>query len=89
MLVEELRLLCIAIGLNCVASEFYKDGKYVLEGEGGLQLSAQDFTNMLSTWCDKYPIISIEDAMAEGDWDGWASVCSWSATACSSPTPRS
>jgi enolase len=61
----------IAIGLDCAASEFYKDGKYVLEGEGGLQLSAQDFTNMLATWCDKYPIISIEDAMAEGDWDGW------------------
>src|SRR5438093_7099844 len=43
----------IALGLDCAASEFYKDGKYVLEGEGGLQLSAQDFTNMLSTWCDK------------------------------------
>jgi enolase len=61
----------IAIGLDCAASEFFKDGKYVLEGEGGLQLSATDFTNMLATWCDKYPIISIEDAMAEGDWDGW------------------
>jgi enolase len=64
----------IAIGLDCAASEFYKDGKYVLEGEGGLQLSAQDFTNMLATWCDKYPIISIEDAMAEGDWEGWATL---------------
>ena len=64
----------IAIGLDCAASEFYKDGKYVLAGEGGLQLSAQDFTNMLSTWVDKYPIISIEDAMAEGDWDGWATL---------------
>jgi enolase len=61
----------IAIGLDCAASEFYKDGKYVLAGEGGLALSATDFTNMLATWCDKYPIISIEDAMAEGDWDGW------------------
>jgi enolase len=61
----------IAIGLDCAASEFYKDGKYVLAGEGGLQLSSQDFTNMLATWCDKYPIISIEDAMHEGDWDGW------------------
>jgi enolase len=61
----------IAIGLDCAASEFYKNGKYVLEGEGGLALSATDFTNMLATWCDKYPIISIEDAMAEGDWDGW------------------
>ena len=61
----------IALGLDCAASEFYKDGKYHLEGEG-LTLSARDFTNLLATWCDKYPIISIEDAMAEGDWDGWA-----------------
>ena len=61
----------IALGLDCAASEFYKDGKYVLAGEGGLSLSATDFTNLLATWCDKYPIISIEDAMAEGDWDGW------------------
>jgi enolase len=61
----------IAIGLDCAASEFYKDGQYVLEGEGGLQLSAASWTDMLATWCDKYPIISIEDGMAEGDWDGW------------------
>jgi enolase len=61
----------IALGLDCAASEFYKDGKYHLEGEG-LQLSASEWTDMLSTWCDKYPIISIEDAMHEGDWDGWA-----------------
>ena len=60
----------IAIGLDCAASEFYKDGKYHLEGEG-LQLTAQQWTDMLANWCDKYPIISIEDAMAEGDWDGW------------------
>ncbi|RPH40581.1 MAG: phosphopyruvate hydratase [Burkholderiales bacterium] len=60
----------IALGLDCAASEFFKDGKYVLGGEG-LTLSATDFTNMLSTWCDKYPIISIEDGMAENDWDGW------------------
>src|SRR3954464_3954850 len=49
----------IAIGLDCAASEFYKDGKYVLDGEG-LTLSATDFTNLLATWCDKYPIVSIE-----------------------------
>jgi enolase len=61
----------IAIGLDCAASEFYKDGKYVLEGEGGIQLSSQEWTDMLATWVDKYPIISIEDGMAEGDWDGW------------------
>lgn len=61
----------IALGLDCAASEFYKDGQYVLEGEGGLKLSAAGWTDMLATWCDKYPIISIEDGMAEGDWDGW------------------
>nr|WP_145546316.1 phosphopyruvate hydratase [Variovorax boronicumulans] len=60
----------IALGLDCAASEFYKDGKYVLEGEG-LSLSSEEWTAMLSGWCDKYPIISIEDGMAEGDWDGW------------------
>lgn len=61
----------IALGLDCAASEFYKDGKYHLEGEG-LTMSAAEFTNLLSTWVDKYPIISIEDGMAEGDWEGWA-----------------
>jgi enolase len=61
----------IAIGLDCASSEFYKDGKYRLEGEG-LVLDAAGFTSLLATWCDKYPIISIEDGMAEGDWDGWA-----------------
>ncbi|MGL4576525.1 MAG: phosphopyruvate hydratase [Burkholderiaceae bacterium] len=62
----------IALGLDCAASEFYKDGKYVLEGEGGIKLSSQDFAHLLASWCDKYPIISIEDGMHEGDWDGWA-----------------
>ncbi|MFN7856284.1 MAG: phosphopyruvate hydratase [Acidovorax sp.] len=61
----------IALGLDCAASEFYKDGMYVLEGEGGIKLSAQQWTDMLATWVDKYPIISIEDGMHEGDWDGW------------------
>jgi enolase len=61
----------IAIGLDCAASEFYKDGQYVLEGEGGLRLSAVQWIDMLATWVDKYPIISIEDGMHEGDWDGW------------------
>src|SRR5512139_1935495 len=60
----------IAIGLDCAASEFYKDGKYHLEGEG-LQLTAPEWTDILATWVDKYPIISIEDGMHEGDWDGW------------------
>ncbi|MGA0825637.1 MAG: phosphopyruvate hydratase, partial [Burkholderiaceae bacterium] len=61
----------IALGLDCASSEFYKDGKYQLEGEG-LSLSAQGFVDLLETWCDKYPILSIEDGCAENDWDGWA-----------------
>ncbi|MBK8665187.1 MAG: phosphopyruvate hydratase [Burkholderiales bacterium] len=61
----------IVLALDCAASEFYKDGQYVLAGEGGLQLDAAGWTDMLATWVDKYPIISIEDGMAEGDWDGW------------------
>ena len=60
----------VALALDCAASEFYKDGQYHLAGEG-LTLSAQAWTDMLATWCDKYPIISIEDGMHEGDWDGW------------------
>jgi enolase len=60
----------IAIALDCAASEFYKGGKYALEGEG-LTLDANGFASLLANWCDKYPIISIEDGMAESDWDGW------------------
>jgi enolase len=61
----------MALGLDCAASEFYRDGQYHLAGEGGLALSSSDFANLLATWCDKYPIISIEDGMSENDWDGW------------------
>ncbi len=60
----------IALGLDCAASEFYKDGKYHLEAEG-LTLSAEEWINVMATWVDKYPIISIEDGMSESDWDGW------------------
>lgn len=60
----------VALGLDCASSEFYKDGKYVLKSEG-LQLSASEFCDYLATLAEKYPIISIEDGMAEDDWDGW------------------
>ncbi len=60
----------IALGLDCAASEFYKDGKYHVEAEG-LTLDSSEWTNILSSWVDKYPIISIEDGMGESDWDGW------------------
>jgi len=61
----------VVIGLDCAASEFYQDGRYVLASEG-LKLTSAEFIDYLSAWVDKYPIISIEDGMAEGDWDGWA-----------------
>ncbi len=60
----------VAIGVDCAASEFHKDGRYHLESEG-LQLTSAELTDYLAAWCDKYPVISIEDGMAEGDWDGW------------------
>ena len=60
----------IALGLDCAASEFYKDGRYALQAEG-LSLDAGEWTDILGDWVGKYPIISIEDGMAEGDWDGW------------------
>ena len=60
----------VLIGLDCAASEFYKDGKYHLAGEG-LQLTSQQFVDYLANLTENYPIVSIEDGMAEGDWDGW------------------
>ncbi|MAT65816.1 MAG: phosphopyruvate hydratase [Gammaproteobacteria bacterium] len=60
----------IFLGLDAASSEFYKDGRYVLESEGR-SFSSPEFVEYLADWCDKYPIISIEDGMAEDDWDGW------------------
>jgi enolase len=60
----------VAIGLDCAASEFYRDGKYHVESDG-LVLDSTQFADYLATWIDKYPIISIEDGMSEHDWDGW------------------
>ncbi len=60
----------IALALDCAASEFYKDGNYALEGEGR-SLSNVELTDLWADWAARYPIISIEDGMAEGDWDGW------------------
>jgi len=60
----------VVLGLDCASSEFYKDGKYILASEN-LELDSTAFTDYLATLADRYPIISIEDGMAEGDWDGW------------------
>jgi enolase len=60
----------IWLGLDVASSEFYKDGAYHLEGEGKV-LSADQLIEFYADWCSKYPIVTIEDGMAEGDWDGW------------------
>ena len=60
----------VTLALDCAASEFYKDGKYVLAGEGR-SMNSEEFASYLAELCDRYPIISIEDGMDESDWDGW------------------
>jgi len=60
----------IALAIDAASSEFYKGGKYVLAGEGKT-FSSDDMINYLGEFTAKYPLISIEDGMAEGDWDGW------------------
>jgi enolase len=61
----------IWLGLDCASSEFHKDGRYVLESEGR-SFEAAAFVDHLAGWVDQYPILTIEDGMAEDDWDGWA-----------------
>ncbi|WP_153146238.1 phosphopyruvate hydratase [Dechloromonas sp. H13] len=60
----------VLLALDCAASEFYRDGKYHLSGEG-LQLTSAQFTDYLANLADQFPIVSIEDGMSEADWDGW------------------
>ena len=60
----------IMIALDVAASEFYKDGKYQMEGEGLVKTSNQ-MVDYLAALCEKYPIVSIEDGLAEDDWKGW------------------
>ena len=59
------------LGLDCASSEFYENGRYVLKKSGGKSLTAREWADQLQAWVSKYPIISIEDGMAEGDWEGW------------------
>jgi enolase len=65
----------VVLGLDCAASEFFKDGKYIL-GSEKLELDSAGMVDYLATLAGKYPIISIEDGMAEGDWEGWISLTS-------------
>lgn len=63
----------IYLALDCAATEYYKDGKYVLSGEGK-SLTSEENADYLKALCDDYPIISIEDGMSEDDWDGWVAL---------------
>jgi enolase len=60
----------IAIGMDCAASEYFKDGRYVLEGEGR-ELTSKEMADYLTDLVDRYPIVTIEDGCAEDDWEGW------------------
>lgn len=60
----------IYLGLDCASSEFYKDGEYALTKQGK-NYNIDQWIDILESWVDKYPLISIEDGAAEGDWDGW------------------
>jgi enolase len=60
----------VTLALDCASSEFYKDGKYDLSGEGKVY-TAEGFSDFLAELCEQYPIISIEDGQDESDWDGW------------------
>jgi enolase len=64
----------LALALDPAASEFWKDGRYVLEGEGGRRLEPTEMVEYYAALCDRYPIVSIEDGMAEDDWQGWAAL---------------
>jgi enolase len=61
----------VFLGLDVASSEFFKDGNYELESEGR-SFTPQQFVDYLAGLVDKYPIVTVEDGMAEGDWDGWA-----------------
>ena len=63
----------IGLALDVASSEFYKDGQYVLEGEGR-SLTPLELVDFYAELCERYPIVSIEDGMAEDDWDGWSAL---------------
>jgi enolase len=62
----------IALAVDVAASEFHKDGRYHLAGEGNVAWTAEELTTFYEGWLDRYPLVSIEDGLAEDDWDGWA-----------------
>ncbi|MDQ6983691.1 MAG: phosphopyruvate hydratase [Ghiorsea sp.] len=61
----------IVLCTDMAASEFYKDGMYVLDGEGGRKLDSEAMVDFIEKLCNQYPIVSVEDGLDENDWDGW------------------
>lgn len=61
----------IVLASDMAASEFYKDGKYILAGEGNRSLDAEGMVDLIESLCAQYPIVSVEDGLDENDWDGW------------------
>jgi enolase len=64
----------VMLALDPAASEFYKDGKYIFKKSDNRELSSEEMAAYWEDWCNKYPIISIEDGMAENDWNGWTNL---------------
>lgn len=61
----------VMLATDMAASEFYKNGSYVLDGEGGRTLDAEGLVDLIESFCRQYPIVSVEDGLDENDWDGW------------------
>lgn len=61
----------IVLATDMAASEFYKDGSYVLDGEGGRKLDSEGMVDLIESLCNQYPIVSVEDGLDENDWAGW------------------
>ncbi len=61
----------VVLATDMAASEFYKNGSYVLDGEGGRKLDAEGLVDLIESFCTQYPIVSVEDGLDENDWDGW------------------
>ncbi len=66
----------VALALDVAATELWRDGHYDLDGEGRSGVSSEDLIELYSGWCDRFPIVSIEDGLSEDDWDGWCKLTS-------------
>ena len=84
----------LLIALDPASSEFYEEGRYCFRKSDGSEKSAEEMVEFWENWVRQFPIASIEDGLAEDDWEGWALLtnrweprCNWSGTTFSSPTP--